>query len=468
MWNSGLKHRGRPRRRVVAAEAGSAARSRELTGHIALPDLAPDAIFAARERERLEVDSEREGAQNQLHRLESLGQLAGGIAHDFNNLLAVIINCAAFVSNELKAATSTADGRQEMREDVEQISLTADRAAHLTHQLLAFASREVIQPEVINVNDVVGATEQLLHRTLGEHIELHSSLAADLRLVLIDPGRLEQILVNLAVNARDAMFDGGVLSIDTVNVNIDEDYAASRPELTPGPYVRLRVSDNGAGMSPETVQRAFDPFFTTKSPGQGTGLGLATVYGIVQQAGGWTQIDSEPGVGTTFTVLLRGTDQAFTSVKREADSSALRGGETILLVEDEHTLREVVRRLLAGAGYRVIAAASGPKALDAARVYTGSIDLLLSDVIMPRMLGPRLAERLLVERPSVRVLLMSGFAQPILNSGGHLDAGTALIEKPFTGPELLAKVAQTLDRGGPRSRGTFNGRPAPPQVEDAG
>jgi PAS domain S-box-containing protein len=264
-------------------------------------------VVAARERERLEADSEREGLQNQLHRLESLGQLAGGIAHDFNNLLAVIINCAAFVTNELKAATSTADGRQAMREDVEQISLTAERAAHLTHQLLAFASRKVIQPEVVNVNDVVGAIEQLLQRTLGEHIELHSSLAADLRLVLIDPGRLEQILVNLAVNARDAMPDGGALRIDTVNVNIDEDYAASRPELTPGPYVRLRVSDNGAGMSPETVQHAFDPFFTTKPPGQGTGLGLATVYGIVQQAGGWTQVSSEPDVGTTLTVLLRAT-----------------------------------------------------------------------------------------------------------------------------------------------------------------
>jgi signal transduction histidine kinase len=345
MWNSGLKHRGRPRRRVVAAEAGPAARSRELTAHIALLDLAaarsrPDAIFEASEHERLEGDTGREGLQNQLHRLESLGQLAGGIAHDFNNLLAVIINCAAFVTNELKASTSTADGRQAMREDVEQISLTAERAVHLTHQLLAFASREVTQPEVVNVNDVVSAIEQLLRRTLGEHIELHSSLAVDLRLVLIDPGRLEQILVNLAVNARDAMPDGGELEVDTVNVNIDEAYAASRSELTPGSYVRLRVSDNGAGMSPETVQRAFDPFFTTKPPDQGTGLGLATVNGIVQQAGGYTQIYSKPDVGTTFTVLLPATDQAFSSATQESDSSGLRGGETALLIEDsQHRLK---------------------------------------------------------------------------------------------------------------------------------
>ncbi len=405
-------------------------------------------VVAARERERLEADAERERLQNQLHRLESLGQLAGGIAHDFNNLLSVIINCAAFVTSQLEVATSTEDDRQAMHEDVEQISRAAERAAHLTHQLLAFASREVLQPEVIDVNDVVSAVEQLLRRTLGENIELQSSLAANTRPVLIDPGRLEQILVNLAVNARDAMPDGGALRIDTANVDIDEDYAASRPALTSGSYVRLRVSDTGAGMSPETVQHAFDPFFTTKPRGQGTGLGLATVYGIVQQAGGWAQIYSEPDVGTTFTVLLRATDRATSPVEREADPAARRGDETILLVEDEHTLREVIRRILTGAGYRVLAAASGPEALETAGGYNGSIDLLLSDVIMPQMPGPQLAEWLLVERPVMRVLLMSGFAQPILDSGGHLDAGVALIEKPFSGPGLLAKVAQTLDRAG--------------------
>ncbi|MFI5008760.1 MAG: ATP-binding protein [Solirubrobacterales bacterium] len=409
--------------------------------------------MAARERERLKTDAEREELQNQLHqaqRLESLGQLAGGIAHDFNNLLAVIINYAAFVANDLDAASGV-DGDDRWhgtREDVEQIRLAGERASHLTHQLLAFARREVVQPEVVHVNDVVSHVEQLLRRTLGEQVELHSSLDVNLSPVLIDPGQLEQLLVNLAVNARDAMPEGGALSIDTTNVDINEDYAASRPELSPGPHVRLRVSDTGVGMPFETAQRAFDPFFTTKPPGQGTGLGLATVYGIVQQAGGHSQIYSKPDIGTTFTALLPVTDRVSSPAEPQTDSPVPRGEATILLVEDEQALREVTRRILTGAGYRVIVAANGPEALVLASEHTDAIDLLLSDVIMPQMPGPQLAERLLVERPSVHVLLMSGFAQPILDSGGHLDAGMALMEKPFSGLGLLAKVAQILDGRG--------------------
>ncbi len=408
-------------------------------------------VVAARERERLKTDAEQERLQNQLHqaqRLESLGQLAGGIAHDFNNLLAVIINYAAFVADDLNATPITDKDRKSMSEDVEQISLAAEKAAHLTHQLLAFARREVVQPAIVDVNDVVSAVEQLLRRTLGEHVELHSSLADDLRPVLADPGQLVQILVNLAVNARDAMPDGGTLRIDTANMEIDEDYAASRPELSPGPHVRLRVSDTGVGMPPETAQRAFDPFFTTKPPGQGTGLGLATVYGIVQQAGGRAQIYSEIGVGTTFTVLLPATEQASAPEESQSDSQPARGEETILLVEDEQALREVTRRILTGAGYRVIVAANGPEALETADTHSGPIDLVLSDVIMPQMPGPQMVAQLLAQRPSVRVLLMSGFAQPILDAGGHLDEGMTLIEKPFSGPTLLAKIAQILERAG--------------------
>jgi PAS domain S-box-containing protein len=402
-------------------------------------------------RLQLETEAERERLQNQLHqaqRLESLGQLAGGIAHDFNNLLAVIINYAAFVADDLDAPAIADERRQAMREDIEQVGLAAEKAAHLTHQLLAFARREVVQPEVVDVNDVVGDVEQLLRRTLGEHVELHSSLAEGLRAVLADPGQLEQILVNLAVNARDAMPDGGVLRIDTANMDIDEEYAASRPELSPGPHVRLRVSDTGTGMPPETAQRAFDPFFTTKPPGQGTGLGLATVYGIIQQAGGRAQIYSEPGVGTTITVLLPSTDRTNSLAEAPADTPSPSGEETVLLVEDEQALREVTRRILTGAGYRVIVAENGPEALAAADAHAGTIDLLLSDVIMPQMPGPQVAERLLIQRPSVRVLLMSGFAQPILDSGGHLEEGMTLIEKPFSGPSLLAKVAEILGRTG--------------------
>ncbi len=545
MWDSSLDTRGRRELRPTGGQIAPTARSQELAAHIALLDLAPDAIFARdvdrritfwnhgaqttygyspaeavgvdtgklldteypvalEEIERivtetggwegdlvqhtkdgrrlvvesrwaaqydetgelaglleinrditarlaLEAEAERERLQNQLHqsqRLESLGQLAGGIAHDFNNLLAVIVNYAAFIAEDLEAASAT-DGEdrwRSTRDDIEQIRHAGERAAHLTHQLLSFARREVVQPEVVDINDVVSDVEQLLRRTLGEQVELNSSLAENLHPVLIDPGQIEQILVNLAVNARDAMPGGGALQIDTANIEIDEEYIASRPELSPGPHVRLRVSDTGVGMDPETVARAFDPFFTTKPAGQGTGLGLATVYGIVQQAGGHAQIYSEAGVGTTFTVLLPATDQASLPLEPATDSPVRHGEETILLVEDEDALREVTRRILTGAGYRVMLAENGIDALRVVDEHEGQIDLLLSDVIMPQMPGPQLAKQLLARQPSLRVLLMSGFAQPILDSGGHLDAGMEFIEKPFSGPGLLAKVAQTLER----------------------
>jgi hypothetical protein len=416
-----------------------------------------DRVAASLERERLQAEAEAEveraRSQNQSHqaqRLESLGQLAGGIAHDFNNLLAVIVNYAAFIAEDLDAA-SEKDGQDRWRgtrEDVEQIRSAGGRAAHLTHQLLAFARREVVQPEVVDVNHVVGDIEQLLRRTLGEHVELHSVLAEELDSVLIDPGQLEQILVNLAVNARDAMPEGGVLRIDTANVQNDDDDTGSQTELAPGPYVRLRVRDNGEGMEPETAQRAFDPFFTTKPHGHGTGLGLATVYGIVQQAGGRSHIYSEPSVGTTITVLLPATGPDTSPGVVAADSPVRRGEGTILLVEDEQALREVTRRILARAGYDVLVAEHGPAALRVLAEHADPIDLLLSDVIMPQMPGPELARQLLAERPGLRVLLMSGFAQPIIDAGGHLDAGMALIEKPFAGPVLLEKVAQILERTG--------------------
>ena len=422
----------------------------ELDGHVlataAIRDIS-ERIAVVREKERLEAEAERERLANQLHhvrRLESLGELAGGIAHDFNNLLAVIINYAELVADNLDAAGESEETRRTTRADIEQICLAAQRAAHLTHQLLAFARREVVQPEVIDVNAVVADIEQLLTRTLGEHIALRSELAADLRSILIDPGQLEQMLVNLAVNARDAMPNGGTLTIDTANVDVDADYANHRPELSPGPYVRLRVSDDGTGMEHDVVERAFDPFFTTKAAGQGTGLGLATVYGIVQQAGGQARIYSEPGIGTTFTALLPATDRSPARAPVEIDRERLRGGSTILLVEDEQALRKVVERILTSSGYKVVSAANGAEALALAGELPETIDLLLTNVIMPVMHGPRLAEQIKRVRPSIRVMFMSGFAQPILDSGGHLEPGVILIEKPFAGPDLLEKVRQVL------------------------
>ncbi|MGH2880284.1 MAG: ATP-binding protein [Solirubrobacteraceae bacterium] len=380
-------------------------------------------------------------------RLESLGELAGGIAHDFNNLLAVIINYAAFVEHDIENAAKAPGGHrwESTLEDIEQIRRASERAANLTAQLLAFARRDVVQPEVFDVNAVVGEIEQLLRRTLGEHVELVSTLAPDLWSVRMDPGQLQQILVNLAVNARDAMPDGGRLTIDSANVTIDELYAVDS-ELMPGDYVQLRIADTGKGMAEEVARKAFDPFFTTKPPGQGTGLGLATVYGIIKQAGGRVRLYSEPGIGTTLSVVIPATDQPLTRAEREALPAPVRDEKTILLVEDEQSLREVTERMLHRHGYTVIAAKDAEEALGAASAHAGSIDLLLTDVIMPRMAGPQLARELQSERPETRVLLMSGFAGPILNAQGQMSGGLELLDKPFSAPALLAKVEQVLQR----------------------
>lgn len=410
-------------------------------------------LHAQAESERLSQEAERERLRSRLgqaQHMESLGQLAGGIAHDFNNLLAVIINYSAFVTEEIDKLAAGA--RQDaiggadlkaMREDVEQVRRAGERAAHLTGQLLAFARREDVKPEVIDVNEVVHSTEQLLQRTLGEHVQLVSSLSESLAPVLIDPGRLEQVLINLAVNARDAMPDGGLLRIDTANVEVDEHTAAARPNLEPGPHVRLRVSDTGTGMPAEVAARAFDPFYTTKPAGKGTGLGLATVYGVVQQAGGYAQLYSEHGMGTTFTALLPVTEQRANRTSQEASTKQLQGEATILVIEDEGALREVTRRILAAAGYSVIVAGGGREALEVASRH-GEIDLLISDVIMPEMHGPQVAQRIRRERPAIKVLLMSGFAQPVLDAGGRIPPDMPLLDKPFAGPALLAKVAEML------------------------
>jgi nitrogen-specific signal transduction histidine kinase len=384
----------------------------------------------------------------QAQRLESLGELAGGIAHDFNNLLAVIINYAAFVSHDLEVASQLPGGSkwQGTLEDVEQIRRASERAANLTRQLLSFARRDVVQPEVVDVNAVVADVEQLLRRTIGEHVELISSLDPELWPLLMDPGQLEQVLVNLAINARDAMPDGGRLTIDTANVEIDELYGVGNREIPPGPYVRLRIADTGGGMPKDVLERAFDPFFTTKPPGQGTGLGLATVFGIVTQAGGHVHIYSEQGIGTTLTALLPATDRQIQEPASEPQPAPVTNLLTILLVEDEHALREVSRRILTSHGYEVIFAANGEEAIQVADEHAGPIDLLLSDVIMPRMAGTQLAEAFSRERPDTRVLLMSGFAEPILSAQGQMKGGFELLDKPFSAAALLAKIEQVLAR----------------------
>jgi len=409
------------------------------------------------ERERLKSLAERERLESQLQRsqqLESLGQLAGGVAHDFNNLLAVISIHAAFVSDELAKEISAVDLKP-VRDDMAQIQRAAERAAGLTHQLLAFARRDVVQPRVLNLNKVIESVHQLLLRTLGEHIQLSISLSGDLHAVMVDQGLIEQVLVNLAVNARDAMPSGGTLSVVTSNIDIDTAYAASRIGLMTGRYACMKISDTGTGMTREVIDHAFEPFFSTKPRGEGTGLGLATVYGIITQFGGHTQIYSEPGLGTTFTILLPAVERG---AERGAEHGAgqvappqatIRGGEgeTVLVVEDEDAMREVTRRILARNGYRVLAAASGPEAIETAASQPGGIDVLLTDVVMPEMSGKEAAERIGALRPDMKILFMSGYTQGLLDIQGILREDVNLIEKPFTEKSLLAKIRQVIAFG---------------------
>ena len=393
------------------------------------------------EWERLKTQAERDRLERQLHqsqRLESLGQLAGGIAHDFNNLLGVISSYAEFVAEDVASKTPQQEW-QAVREDIQQIQLAAARAAGLTHQLLAFARHDVIQPRALNLSQVIEGVEQLLLRTLGEQVELSTELAAGLSPVLADPGQIEQVLVNLAVNARDAMPAGGQLIVATASVSIDADHAASRVGLAPGRYVSLKVSDTGAGMPQDVIDRAFEPFFTTKAKGEGTGLGLATVYGIVTQLGGHVQIYSELGFGTTFTILLPETSQAVEEPSSAPPTHQGGGGETVLVVEDEAAMREVTRRILARNGYRVLTADNGLHAIEVAASHTGDIDILVTDVVMPQMLGKEAAEQIRAHYPAVKVLFMSGYTP-----GGVLGSGVNLIEKPFTEASLLAKLHKMM------------------------
>jgi len=399
--------------------------------------------------------------QAQAQRLESLGQMAGGVAHDFNNLLAVILNYVTFVSEEVAAAAAGPDSARHLESasaDLAEIRKAAERAAALTHQLLVFARREVVRPQVLDLDSVITAVEELLRRSLGEHVELVTSLAGDLWPVLADPGQLEQVLVNLAVNARDAMPAGGTLTIDTGNIIVDADTIAGGSKARQGRNVRLRVSDTGTGMAAEVAQHVFEPFYTTKPDGAGTGLGLATVYGILTQADGNIQIYSEPGTGTTFTITLPVTAEAAAPAVNPVPYQRAPRGETVLVVEDEAALREVTRRILARNGYRVITAASGPEALDIAGGYQGEIHLLVTDVVMPYMLGREVAEKMRVIKPEIEVLFMSGYARQVLTSQGRLDPHVALVEKPFSEADLLALARQVLNSNFHRFE-TVNGDP---------
>jgi PAS domain S-box-containing protein len=401
------------------------------------------------ERERMRAEAERDQLELQLQqsqRLESLGQLAGGMAHDFNNLLGVISSYAAFVAEEAERQCP-AEAWDAVRADIDQVLRAADRAAGLTHQLLSFARREVVQPRVLDLDQTVTSVEQLLRRTLGEHVELMTVPAGDLCPVFADPGQIEQVLLNLAVNARDAMPSGGKLTIETANTDVDQVYISGRPGLATGRYVTVKVSDTGTGMSAEVVDRAFEPFYSTKPKGEGSGFGLAAVYGIITQAGGSARIYSEPGLGTTVNLLLPVTGLA-PSADGQPPPRPVRGrGEVVLIVEDEAALREATRRVLARNGYEALVASNGYQAINLATSATQRLDVLLTDVVMPGMQGKEVAERVRKLRSEVRVLYMSGYTHGLLGIQGVLDPGVHLLEKPFSETSLLAKLHVVLGQG---------------------
>jgi hypothetical protein len=427
--------------------------------------LSIDAVMFVMLRRTLEaravrlVDAEKAAAEiqqrtAQQERLESLGQLAGGVAHDFNNLLSVILNFASFAREQVAVAVSTGDTTAitTAETDLRRVVEAAERAARLTRQLLTFARREVVRPEIVDVDDVIAQLEPLLRRSLGEHIELIFVQSGHLWPVFIDKGHLEQIVTNLAVNARDAMPGGGHLSIETQNVDVDETYAAFQPGLGSGRYVRVRISDTGKGMDEETLRRAFEPFFSTKPQGKGTGLGLATVHGLVTQAGGTVRLYSQERQGTTVSILFPAREHAVVAVDEPAQPERVDGNERVLVVEDEDDLRELTVRMLSRHGYSVISASNGSDAINMVRDREGQLDLLVTDVVMPRMQGREVAERVTALVPDIAVLYMSGYAQPILGARGTLEPGMALLDKPFTEAKFLGKVRQVLEQRptGPR------------------
>ena len=388
--------------------------------------------------------SERRGLEEQFRqsqKMEAVGRLAGGIAHDFNNMLTVIKGYSELLLEEV----GSTDGR--LRRAASEIYKAADRATTLTRQLLAFSRRQVLEPKLFDLNEVVADMEQMLERLIGEDIQLVSIRSSGLGQVKADPGQIEQVILNLVVNARDAMPQGGKLTIETANVELDEDYARTHVAVQPSAHVMLGVSDSGCGMDAETQAHLFEPFFTTKKKGEGTRLGLATVYGIVKQSGGNMWVYSEPGQGATFKVYLPRVGEAAETIAPPtpvADSAS--GVETILLVEDEKAVRELAARTLERNGYTVLAAGDAAEATQLAQRHRRRIHLLLTDVVMPEVNGRQLAQQLASLRPGIKVLYMSGYTDDAVVHHGVLEPGVAFLQKPFTAADLARKVRQTLER----------------------
>ena len=392
---------------------------------------------------------ELEGQLRQAQKMEAIGHLAGGIAHDFNNLLTAISGYGQLLAESL-------DPADERRADVERILDASDRAARLTRQLLAFSRRQILRPEVLDLNEVIRGIDALLRPMIGDTIMLTIALDPQLGSVLADPSQLEQVVMNLVTNARDAMSSGGRLTIETANVELDDAYVAGHTDAQAGPHVMLAVSDTGTGMDAATVARLFEPFFTTKEPGKGTGLGLATTYGIVKQSGGNIWVYSEPGRGSTFKVYVPRVAADVSSGEaagRRASHPPTGGTEVVLLVEDDAQVRTLAETILAGYGYTVLVAPDGSAALDVAATID-SIALLITDVMMPGLRGPELAERLVALRPGLRVLYISGYAADAVGNHDFVARDANYLEKPFT-PESFARAVRTiLDAPGAGSAGS--------------
>ncbi len=386
------------------------------------------------------VELELESRLRQSQRLESIGRLAGGVAHDFNNLLTVILTAGEDLQDAARG------GRAVEMEELDEIVDAGRRASELTRQLLAFARRQPVAPRVIDLNEAVRASDRLFRRVIGENVRVAEHLAPGAWPIHCDPGALDQVLMNLVVNARDAMPDGGVLTLSTDNLSIAPGEHVPDSEMSPGEYVKLTVKDTGTGMSPEVLAHVFEPFFTTKPPGAGTGLGLATVYGIVRQSGAFVDVHSEVGRGTTFEIFFPRASRTGAEGSREPAPSRARGHETVLVVEDDATVRHVAVRALRAAGYTVLEASGGRQALELARGPGTSIDLMLADVVMPGMMGPEVAKQVAKIQPALRVLFMSGYARDSMGRHAALDDGTRLLAKPFTSDALLARVREALDR----------------------
>jgi two-component system cell cycle sensor histidine kinase/response regulator CckA len=386
------------------------------------------------ERRKLEAQVRQAG------KMDAIGSLAAGIAHDFNNVLTVIVSYAGMLSSDLKEGDP-------MRADLDEIKGAGQRAVTLTRQLLAFSRQQVLQPKAVDLTEVVAGMEKMLRRLIGEDVELAVTGTPGLEKILLDPGQVEQVIMNLAVNARDAMPLGGKLTIETAEVVLDDVYASEHVGVKPGPHLMLAVSDTGSGMDKPTQARIFEPFFTTKEIGKGTGLGLSTVFGIVRQSGGTIWVYSEPGEGTTFKVYFPRADGAVVAATElpQPDPLTLRGAETILLVEDDERVRILARTILRRYGYNVLEAQSGGDAFLLCEQHTATIHLLLTDVVMPRMSGRQLAERLSPLRPAMKVLYMSGYTDDAVMRHGILDSTVAFIQKPLTPETLTRKVREVLD-----------------------